>query len=254
MRKLLLLAFLLLGVLSCKKKEDIMETETKLPEQEKKVAGLGADCYAFKGDYGTVILRVTDLANGIKGYLKYDLYEKDSNNGTFEGVLKGDTLVADYTFQSEGVESVREVAFLIKDNQLLEGYGEMTPDGTKFKETKTLKFNTAMPLAKTDCKGPSDCPAEFGFVYSELKKKCLPVKTIPTVLNPMKDGMTTPGPVAYVLFSEDTAKAELFLPNEAKSIFLIKTSEGNWDEGDYKLIAWKGYVLQYKGKPAYGGQ
>lgn len=36
-------------------------------------------------------------------------------------------------------------------------------------------------------------------------------------------------------------------------IILTKTSEGNWSNGDYKLIAWKGCVLQKKGKAIYGG-
>ncbi|TGD56710.1 hypothetical protein [Flavobacterium humi] len=251
MKKTLLLAFVLLGVLSCKKKEEPLPTQ---PGQEKTSTALSIGCFAFEGDYGTILLRVTDTLNGIKGFLKYDLYEKDSNTGTFKGFLKGDTLIADYTFQSEGTESTRQVAFLAGENQLLEGYGEMTPDGTRFKETKTLQFSKAMPLTKTDCKGTPDCPVGFGFVYSALEKKCLPVKTIATVLHPLKDGMASAGPQAYVLFSKDTETAELFLPDQDKSVFLSKTSEGNWAFEEYKLMAWKGYVLQYKGKPVYGGQ
>ncbi|MGH2667033.1 hypothetical protein [Flavobacterium sp.] len=251
MKKYIVLVFILFTILSCKKKEI---NETGLLEKEKSASVLGLDCYAYNGDYSKVMLRITNVSNGVKGYLKYDLYEKDSNNGTFEGILKGDTLIADYTFQSEGVENIRKVAFLIQGNQLFEGHGEMTSDGTRFKNSKAIQFSKAMPLSEVECKGSADCPADFGFLYSELKKECIYVKTVSVVLNPLKNGMATTEPKAYVLFSDDTAKAELFLPNETKNIILSKTSEGNWAAGDYKLMAWKGYVLQYKDKPVYGGQ
>lgn len=251
MKKIILSALILLSVVSCKKKED---TETQLPEPTPIAIVLGKDCYGFEGNNNSIALRVTDTYNGVKGYLKYHLHEKDSNKGAFQGVLNGDTLVATYTFQSEGVESKREVAFLIKGNQLLEGYGEMTPDGTKFKDIETIKFSDAMPLTKTDCKGTADCPPDFGFVFSELKKECLNVSKITSVLNPMKEGMSTTGEPAYVLFSDDNAKAELFLPNETKSIILDKTSEGNWGTSDYKLTAWKGFVLHHKGKLVFAGE
>ena len=60
-------------------------------------------------------------------------------------------LLADYTFQSEGKESVRQVAFKIQDGKLLEGYGELNADGTKFKDTSKLTFNPSMPLTILSC-------------------------------------------------------------------------------------------------------
>jgi hypothetical protein len=51
-------------------------------------------------------------------------------------------------------------------------------------------------------------------------------------------------------------KAELFLPENKNSLLLDrKGNEGNytWQNGEWELIAWKGYVLK-KGKVAvYGG-
>jgi hypothetical protein len=81
------------------------------------------------------------------------LYEKDSNKGKLEGKLYGDTLVADYKFMSEGIESVRQVAFLIKDSVAIEGYGDIEQkDGkTVFKNLKSLDFTHGLPLAKVDC-------------------------------------------------------------------------------------------------------
>lgn len=62
------------------------------------------------------------------------------------------------------------------------------------------------------------------------------------------------GKPAFLLFDNTKSKAELFLPNANTGMVLNKTSNGNWSNGDYKLIAWKGYVVQLKGKPIFGGQ
>jgi hypothetical protein len=85
------------------------------------------------------------------GTIEYALAEKDKNTGTFEGTFENNILIADYTFQSEGKESVRQVAFQLQDDQLVEGYGEVTADGTKFLDVSKIKFNSTMPLTKTNC-------------------------------------------------------------------------------------------------------
>jgi len=82
------------------------------------------------------------------------LYEKDSNKGKLEGKLYGDTLIADYKFISEGIESIRQVAFLIKDSMAIEGYADIEQkDGkTVFKNLKSLDFKHGLSLTKIDCK------------------------------------------------------------------------------------------------------
>ncbi|MBU2902934.1 hypothetical protein [Maribacter dokdonensis] len=72
-------------------------------------------------------------------------------------------------------------------------------------------------------------------------------------LNPLKDGAITKGKVAYLLFDDTKTNLELFLPNSNEGLVMPKTNEGNWSNGDYKLIAWKGYVLQKNGQAIYGG-
>lgn len=98
-------------------------------------------------------MQLSSNGNYIKGYLTYSLYQKDKNNGTFEGEMHHDTLIADYTFNSEGNTSVREIAFLLKDTLLIEGYGEMKYKGEKlvFKNTKYLSFPGTIVLRKTSC-------------------------------------------------------------------------------------------------------
>jgi hypothetical protein len=86
--------------------------------------------------------------------LYYKRFEKDKNEGVFNGVVKDSLIVANYTFASEGVHSVRETAFLINGDLLFEGYGEIMEQGasTKFVNLNKLNF-LKNPFIKTSCPG-----------------------------------------------------------------------------------------------------
>lgn len=70
-------------------------------------------------------MKLTLTGNEVTGDLACKYFQKDQNKGTLRGVMIGDTLFATYTFTSEGIESSREVASLKKDNDLVEGYGDV---------------------------------------------------------------------------------------------------------------------------------
>lgn len=151
---LLVFVLMLLSVLSCKKKEEVTPG---LPETTPAVAENDVfyeDCYVYYSGGDKILLQFTKNGNKVTGALDYALAEKDANVGTFKGFMKGDTILADYTFTSEGKNSVREIAFLFEDNQFLEGSGEVTVKGdtVRFADKGKLQFNTTMPLQKTDCK------------------------------------------------------------------------------------------------------
>lgn len=92
--------------------------------------------------------------DNIVGDLNYKFFEKDKNSGTIKGNMKGDTLIAEYKFMSEGTESVREIAFLKKENDFVEGYGDMEDVNGKmtFKNKKGLKFSNTLILKNVQCK------------------------------------------------------------------------------------------------------
>ncbi len=94
---------------------------------------------------------------------------------------------------------------------------------------------------------------ENGKSYSQLKQTCLELTTLNIKLNPIKDGSKSEGKSAYVLFNDKNTKAELFLPSNNEGFILEKTTEGNWSNNEYKLISWKGYVIQKDGKVIFGG-
>jgi len=110
-------------------------------------------CYANMNGRDTIFLKLEKFPNVVTGILKYKLYEKDANHGELDGKLYGDTLIADYKFESEGKESIRQVAFLIKGNIIKEGYGDMEEKRGKmvFKNTGHINFNNGLQLNEIAC-------------------------------------------------------------------------------------------------------
>ena len=150
----MILLFVALTMLNCKNKEQ-KETDYNSTSQEVTVEktnpSIELGCYVFNDTKNQVSLEIIENAKENKGNLTYALAEKDKNSGHFTGSLKDGILIAAYTFQSEGMESTREVAFKINGDTLTEGYGELNEDGTAFKDRSSLSFTSKMPLLKTDC-------------------------------------------------------------------------------------------------------
>lgn len=256
MKKIIAISFVLLAMLSCRNRDSKTENVNAAVEKltDKTATFLEPACYVYSDGKNYVSLEFTEIGSTYKGNLTYAFAEKDKNTGTFVGQLKDGVLLADYTFQSEGVESVRQVAFKVSNDTLIEGYGDMNAEGTAFKDVNQLNFTSTTPLVKADCAEQKDaCLFEDGKAYSELEQKCITLASLETTLNPLKDGTRTEGKQAYVYFNADNSKAEVFLPKSNKGIVLEKEGEGNWVAGNYILMAWKGYVLQEKGVAIYGG-
>jgi hypothetical protein len=110
-------------------------------------------CYKYVSGKDSVRIQLTTAGTQVKGQLVYSLFEKDKNTGTFEGQMSGDTLFAEYTFQSEGSTSVREIALLKRENTLVEGYGEVKEENGKmvFTNKNALTFSGNMVLQETPC-------------------------------------------------------------------------------------------------------
>lgn len=106
--------------------------------------------YNYEQNGSTVTLQLTVNGNKASGNLLYALKEKDRNSGTFVGEIKDEILLADYTFSSEGVLSVRQVSFKLTNASAIEGYGEVEEINGKmfFKDPANLEFGTGLVLTK----------------------------------------------------------------------------------------------------------
>lgn len=114
-----------------------------------------SNCYVYTKNRDTASLRLNIDGEELTGELNYKLFEKDNNKGKITGELKGDTIIAEYIFDSEGMRSVREVVFVQKsDGKIYEGTGDVIEKNGKmvFKDRSALKFGQAIVFTKTDCK------------------------------------------------------------------------------------------------------
>jgi hypothetical protein len=79
------------------------------------VANLAKDVYTFD---------IQSDNNGVvSGILAFNNSQKDSSSGTFQGTLTNDTLLGNYSFDSEGTRSNRQVIFKKAGDNLVEAFG-----------------------------------------------------------------------------------------------------------------------------------
>lgn len=108
--------------------------------------------------------------------------------------------------------------------------------------------------------GDSDahgCKASAGYTWSQVQEKCLRLFESGKRLDFMAAGAQAEGPAAYVVFDKAESRAEVFLPGEKTALILESRGvEGEqvWEAGEYRLLPWKGYVLQKNGQAIYGGE
>ncbi|RDC62435.1 hypothetical protein [Adhaeribacter pallidiroseus] len=254
--KLFILATSFPVLLSCQseqKKIPVENTTLKTSKNKRR-----SSCYQYSSSQDSVLLHLNPVGDSIKGQLIYALAGKDYNTGTIAGQMKGDTLFADYTFLSEGQISVRQVAFLKKDQTWIEGYGEVTNLGQKsaFANKAAINFDNSILLKPMPCQQDAhSCLTSFGFTWSNLQRQCVPIRSAGIRLNPLKKAEVRPGS-AFILFSEDQQQAELFLPAREAILLNRQGAEGqhHWGNGAWKLYPWKGYILKQADKLMYAGQ
>jgi hypothetical protein len=80
--------------------------------------------------------------------LSFKNFEKDSSSGTFTGTYNSaGILIADYSFQSEGMSSVMQVAFKKDGDNFIRGHGTMNADGTRFANPAMLTYDSTATLS-----------------------------------------------------------------------------------------------------------
>jgi hypothetical protein len=144
---------LLLSLMACRQKTRVTG-EKQSSDTSMAAATTSQNCYTYVKGKDTATLTLLTTGKVSTGELEYKWFEKDKNKGTIEGEMYGDTLVASYTFNSEGQTSVRQLAFLKKGDQLLEGTGDVKEINGKvqFKDLSKLSFANSVVFQKVNCK------------------------------------------------------------------------------------------------------
>lgn len=111
-------------------------------------------CYTMVIEKDTAHLKLDVNGSAVTGNLSYKRFQKDSNNGSITGTIHEDLIKLMYSFQSEGMVSVREVYFRIIGNKLAEGYGDidLRNDTAFFKYPTTLRYEEKHPFIKEACR------------------------------------------------------------------------------------------------------
>ncbi|HUP10727.1 MAG TPA: hypothetical protein VM187_00900 [Niastella sp.] len=136
---------------SCGSQPGKTEKETSTAKKPKEEIPVQCYQYATPGD--TVALKLVHIGDSYTGSLVYQFKEKDRNAGTIQASMRGDILVANYTFSAEGTKSVRQVAFKKVGNTYVEGYGEAVDENgvMKFKDITALNFGSSIVLQEVPC-------------------------------------------------------------------------------------------------------
>lgn len=144
---------LILAVLLASCNTQVKQTESGTSAFADSENTSGTNCYLYAGLTDMVSLKMTHTGDTVTGNLVYNFKEKDKNTGTINGRMKGNILIAEYTFLSEGIQSCRQIAFKLDGDNLIEGYGESYSHNDKvlFRNTDSLTFNNSMKLVEISC-------------------------------------------------------------------------------------------------------
>lgn len=77
------------------------------------------------------------------GILSFKNFEKDSSSGTYIGTYKNGILLGNYSFKSEGMDSVMEVIFKKSGDTFVRGFGNMDSTGTHFADPNNVTFDSS---------------------------------------------------------------------------------------------------------------
>lgn len=114
---------------------------------------LAEGCYSWIQGKDTATLQIQARGSQVTGSLSYNIFEKDRNDGTVQADLTGDVIRGWYLFKSEGIVSVREVAWKIRGEELWPATGEIKEAGdtARFAQPDRLDFDRNRAFKKVPC-------------------------------------------------------------------------------------------------------
>lgn len=159
MKKYILVSSLLLLIMSCNKKVEanntIAESDSLTDTTATVIDTLGSKSFCYLGVTGkdSVFVSIDDNLGTVTGKMRYKNSEKDSSTGELTGFKSGDTLKMTYEFASEGTTSKRDIFFVQKDGNLLEGIGNQKDENgqMKYADEKKIVYKDGQKFETADC-------------------------------------------------------------------------------------------------------
>lgn len=149
---LIIIAIIVLGILAYGlfRKDTVVSTPNQADNnndtaQVESVAG----CYIATTSKDVYTLNIQmQTEENVSGKLAFKNFEKDSSSGLFTGTYKDGILLADYTFQSEGMQSQMQVIFKKEGDNFVRGYGPVDDEsGTKFTDLNAITYDSSSTLS-----------------------------------------------------------------------------------------------------------
>ena len=113
-------------------------------------------CYVAKLSKDAYTLDIESADKGmVSGLLAFNNFEKDSSSGTLNGTFMNGILLGNYSFDSEGMHSYRQVIFKKVGDDFIEGFGEVKMVGDKeiFVDPTKITYDLKVKFVKSiNCK------------------------------------------------------------------------------------------------------
>jgi hypothetical protein len=143
-----LVILILIAVYGSNKRDNtnVQVTTNGIPSQEQ-VENIEG-CYVASTGQDIYTLRIASQSgNNVSGNLSFKNYQKDSSSGTFNGTYENGILLGDYSFASEGTNSVMEVVFKKYGDNFVRGYGDLNSEGTVFTNLDSITYDDSSSLS-----------------------------------------------------------------------------------------------------------
>ena len=126
---------------------------------------------------------------------------------------------------------------------------------TKTTVDNFLKNDQTENIVVGDQTDEEGCLTSAGYIHSKIKNDCVRPFDIGIRLNPKSNPTTEDAVlVAYLILSDDTFEAEVFLPSQEASVIFLRTAEGQpWIYQDWLLLADEGFVLKKNDEILFAG-
>ena len=174
MKHLILLFALGFFLVQCQTEQKKEAPEIDLNSQKVKVDETGdpivtTSCYQLVNNRDSILIELTFEGKVVKGWARYNFFEKDGAIGKLLGTIEKDTLRLTYEFASEGTMNKRELYYLRNNNKLFEGAGELEqvegrPSEMTYKNPQDLIYNKNTYVLLDECPEgfiPQDVKAYF---------------------------------------------------------------------------------------------
>ncbi len=154
MKQYIALIMFLAGVGGCSENEKTVTNEIAVTDTATKDLPSPAGCHKMVIEKDTAYMSLQESGDSLYGPLEYKRFEKDSNKGIVRLLKRNGRAEGWYYFQSEGMQSVRQIIFKMSGDSLSEGYGEimMKGDTALFKYPQALQFEEKHSFVKVNCK------------------------------------------------------------------------------------------------------